>query len=178
MKVGSIVQVRSFSEYTVKIPLEENDGYVPVSMVPAGTYVSIRSALGLVVGIVTGVRHDIKEEYLPYLSEQKQEVFVPYVNDFRNSYLDITGIGNVQSDKASQNLSYAPAVNDVVELMDKDAIRAFHMPGGKPGFSYYKSVSSKLDPAIMCLAIDWVSESLPECRPMLAAIKKYTERKA
>jgi hypothetical protein len=178
LKVGSIVQVRSFSEYTVKVPLGENDGYVPVSLVPAGTYVSVVSKPGLVVGIVTGVRHDIKEEYLPYLTDEKQEVFVPYVNDFRSSYLDIVGVGNAQDGTVSQALSFAPAVNDVVELMDRDAIRAFHMPGGRPGFSYYKAVSPRMDPAIMCLAIDRVSESLPECRQMLAVLKKYTESKA
>ncbi len=178
MKVGSIVQVRSFSEYTVKVPLEENDGYVPVSMVPAGAYVSIGSAPGRVIGIVTGVRHDIKEEYLPFLPGEKQDVFVPYVNDFRNSYLDVVGVGNVQNDKVLQRLDFAPAVNDVVEVMDADALRAFHMPGGRPGFSYYKNISSRIDPAILCLAMDRIAEALPEGRPMLAALKKYTERKA
>lgn len=178
MKVGSIVQVRSFSEYTVKVPLEENDDYVPVSRIPAGTFVSIRSAQGSVIGIVTGVKHDIKEEFLPFLSEEKQETFVPYVNDYRSSYIVVKGIGNVRDNKATQSLDFTPVVNDIVEVMDKDAIRAFHMPGGKPGFSYYKNIHSKVEPDTLCLAIDRIAESLPESRPMLAALKKYTERKA
>jgi hypothetical protein len=178
MKVGSIVQVKSFSEYTVKVPLEESDGYVPASKVPAGTYVSIKSTQGSVVGIVTSVQHEIKEEYLPYLSEEKQEVFAPYVNDYRSSYLAIRGIGNVQGNTASQSLAYAPVVNDVVELMDKEGIRSFHTPGGRPSFSYYRKLSSALDPETLCCAIDHVAEAVPECKPMLSALKKHTENKA
>ncbi len=178
MKVGSIVQVKSFSEYTVKVPAEESDGYVAASKVPAGTYVSIRTAQGSVVGIVTSVQHAIKEDVLPFLSEEKQEVFAPYVNDYRSSYLVIYGIGNVQGTKASQFLSYAPVINDVVELMSRDDVRAFHMPGGRPSFSYYRKLSSVLDPDTLCCAIDRVSEALPERRPMLAALKKLTESKA
>ena len=175
MKVGSVVQVKSFSEYVVKVPLEEGDGYVPASKVPAGTYVSIRSSQGQIVGIVTGVRHDVKEEYLPFLSEEKQEIFTPYANDFRSSYLMIRGIGNVLAGKALQNLAFAPVVNDVAELMDNDGIRAFHSQNGKPSFTYYRRISSDIDADTLCCAIDRVSESMPECRPLLTALKKYTE---
>jgi hypothetical protein len=175
MKVGSIVQVSSFSEYTVKVPLEENDGYVPASGVPAGTYVSIRSAHGTIVGIVTGIRHEIKEEYLPFLSGQKQDIFAPYVNDYRSSYLIIRGIGNIQNNIASQSLTFAPVVNDVAEVMDGDSIKAFHCSDGKPSFSYYKKISSDIDADTVCCAIDHIAEAMPECKPMLAALKKYTE---
>lgn len=178
MKVGTVIQVRSFSEYLVKAPLEECDGYVAASSVPVGTYVSIKSAQGSIIGIVTGVQHDIKEEYLPFLSEEKREVFIPYVNDYRSSYLIIKGIGNVQDGKAFQSLSFAPMVNDVAEMMSRDSVRAFHMPNGKPSFSYYRKLSSGLDPAIMSAIIDRLAEAIPESRPMLASLKKYTERQA
>ena len=178
MKVGSIVQVRSFSEYTVKVPPEENEGYVPASKVPAGTYVSIKSAQGTIVGIVTSVQHDIKEEYLPFLSEDKQDIFAPYVNDYRSSYLAIKGVGNVQNNKVSQSLAFAPVVNDVVQLMDDEEIRAFHFFNGKPSFTYYRKISSELDADTLCRAIDHVSVSVPECRPMLKVLKKYTEGKS
>ena len=162
MKVGSIVQVKSFSEYTVKVPAEENDGYVPASKVPAGTFVSIRTAQGSVVGIVTGVQHEIREDVLPFLSEEKQEVFAPYMNDYRSSYLVIYGIGNMQGTRPVQSLAFAPVVNDVVELMSREDIRAFHTPGGRPSFSYYRKLSSALDPDTLCCAIDRVSEAVPE----------------
>lgn len=178
MKVGSIVQVKSFSEYTAKVPLDENDGYVAASKVPAGTFVSIKTAQGSVIGIVTSVQHEIKEDVLPFLSEEKQEVFAPYVNDYRSSYLTIHGIGNVQGTRALQSLDYAPVVNDVVELMDNEGIRAFHTPGGKPSFSYYRKLSSALDPETLCCTIDHVATAVPECKPMLAALKKHTENKA
>jgi|GEM_PF-4656761 len=175
MKVGSIIQVRSFTEYMAKVPLEEGDGYVPASRVPAGTYVKIKTGQGQVVGIVTCIRHDIKEEYLPFLSENKQDIFVPYANDFRSSYLVIWGIGNIQGGKTLQTLTFAPVVNDVAEIMDKEDIRAFHYPNGRPSFSYYKRISSELDPGTVCSAIDLVADSIPECKPMLIALKKYTE---
>jgi hypothetical protein len=178
MKVGSIVQVKSFSEYMAKVPLEENDGYVSAAKVPAGTYVSIKSAQGTVIGIVTGVQHEIKEEYLPFLSEEKQEVFAPYVNDYRSSYLAIRGIGSMQKGRVVQSLDFAPVVNDVVELMDREGIRAFHMPGGRPSFSYYRKLSSSLEPDTLCCAIDRISEAVPECKPMLSALKKHTENKS
>ncbi|HTY89814.1 MAG TPA: hypothetical protein VMC84_01425 [Methanocella sp.] len=178
MKVGSIVQVKSFSDYMAKVPLEESDGYMPASKVPAGTYVSIKTVQGSVIGIVTGVQHEIKEDVLPFLSEEKQEVFAPYVNDYRSSYLAIHGIGNVQGGKASQSLGYAPVVNDVVELMDNEEIRAFHTPGGRPSFSYYRKLSSALDNETLCCAIDHVAAAVPECKPLLAALKKHTENKA
>lgn len=175
MKVGSVVQVKSFSEYVIKVPLEGGDGYVPAAKVPSGTYVSIRSGQGKIVGIITGVRHDVKEEYLPFLSEEKQDIFTPYANDFKSSYLMVYGIGHIQEGKVSQSLTFAPVVNDVAELMDSDGIRAFHILNGKPGFSYYRRISSEVDADTLCSAIDRVSESMPECRPLLAALKKYTE---
>lgn len=178
MKVGSIVQVKSFSDYMAKVPLEESDGYVSAAKVPAGTFVSIRTAQGSIIGIVTSVQHEIKEDVLPFLSEEKQEVFAPYVNDYRSSYLSIHGIGNVQGTKASQSLDYAPVVNDIVEIMNKEDIRAFHTPGGRPSFSYYRKLSSALDAETLCCAIEHVATAVPECKPMLAALKKHTENKA
>jgi len=178
LKVGSIVQVKSFSDYVVKVPLEEGDGYVHAAKIPAGTYVSIRTAQGLVVGIVTSVQHEIKEDVLPFLSEEKQEVFAPYVNDYRSSYLAIRGIGNVQGTRVLHSLDYAPTVNDCVELMDREGIRTFHMPGGKASFSYYRKLSSALDPDTLCCVIDNVALAVPECKPMLSALRKHTENKA
>ena len=178
MKVGTVIQVRSFSEYLVKAPLEECDGYQAVSCIPAGTFLSIGSARGSVIGIVAGIQHDIKEEYLPYISEEKREIFIPYVNDYKSSYLMIKGIGNIKDGKAIQRLAFAPVVNDVAEVMGSEDIRAFHMPGGRPSFSYYRKLSSSLDPSIMSAVIDRLSEAIPESRAMLAALKKYMERQS
>lgn len=177
MKVGSIVQVKSFCEYIVKVPLEADDGYVPVSRIPAGTYVMVRSKDGYVVGIVTDVRHSIKEDYLPFLTQEKQDIFMPYASDYRSSYLVIEGIGNEHDGKVAQNLTFAPEVNDPVRTMEKDDIRMFHMHDGKPSFSYYKKISMSVDAAAICGAIDMLSESMPECRQMLKALKKHTEAK-
>lgn len=178
MKVGSIVEVKSFCDYVVKVPIENDDGYMPVSRIPAGTYVSIRSGQGTIVGIVTSVHHNIKEEYLPFLSTEKQEIFAPYVSDFRNSYLSIRGIGNLLDGKAQQSLVFAPVVNDMVDLMDKESIRAFHISEGKPSFTYYKKIAQDLNADTICSAIDKVTESVPECKQMLMALKKYTENHA
>ena len=177
MKVGAIVQVKSFCEYVVKVPLEADDGYVPVSRIPAGAYVSIRSNDGYVVGIVTDVRHSIKEDYLPFLSQEKQDIFMPYASDYRSSYLVIRGIGNEHEGTVAQSLTFAPEVNDPVQTMEKDDIKNFHMQDGRPNFSYYKKISMSVDAAAICGAIDMLAESMPECKQMLKALKKHTEAK-
>lgn len=178
MKVGAIIEVKSFCEYVVKVPLEADDGYVPVSRIPAGSYVMIRSKDGYVVGIVTDVRHSIKEDYLPFLSKEKQDIFMPYASDYRSSYLIVRGIGNEHEGKVAQSLTFAPEVNDPVQTMEKNDIRNFHTQDGKPSFSYYKKMSMSVDATAVCGAIDSLADSMPECRQMLKALKKYTEDKA
>lgn len=178
MKVGSIVKVNSFCDYIVKVPLEADDGYMPVSRIPAGTYVMIRSNGGYIIGIVVEVEHSIKEDYLPFLSQEKQEIFMPYASDYRSSYLIIKGIGNEQGGISSQQLTFAPEVNDQVDMMDKDAIRSFHLHDGKPCFTYYKKLSISIKATALCGAIDVLADSMPECKQMLKALKKYTEDKA
>ena len=178
MKLGSIIQVRSFCDYIVKVPIDSGNGYVPVSGIRTGTYVAIQSTPGMVVGIVTDVIHSIKEDYLPYLPEEKQEVFLPYVTDFRSSYLIIKGIGNVTGNVNSHDLSFAPGINDPVRMMDDREIRDFHYNGnGSPGFSYYRRLSASIDPAVVSATIDRLIQSMPECKSMLMALKNYTEYK-
>ena len=177
MKIGSIVQVRTFSEYVVKTPVDLNDGYLAASGIPPGTYVSITSNDGRVVGIVTNVLHSVKEDYLPYLPEGKQEVFLPYATDYRSSYLIITGIGNFVEGKPSHDLTFTPGINDLAEKMETADIRAFHLQDGKASFAYYRKLQKSTDPAIVASAIDSVAKAMPECSPMLKALKKLTERK-
>ena len=160
------------------MPLEADDGYVPVSRIPAGAYVMIRSKDGYVVGIVTDVRHSIKEDYLPFLAQEKQDIFMPYASDYRSSYLVIRGIGNEHDGKVAQSLTFAPEVNDPVQMMETNDIRMFHIQDGRPSFSYYKKISKSVDRTAVCGAIDVLSDSMPECKQMLKALKKYTEDKA
>jgi hypothetical protein len=176
MKIGSIVQVRTFSEYVVKTPVDLNEGYMPASGIPPGTYVSVTSGSGKVVAIVTNVLHSVKEDYLPYLPEGKQEVFLPYATDYRSSYLIITGIGNLVEGKPSHELAFTPGINDLAEKMEADDIRAFHLHNGKASFAYYRKLQKSVDPAIVASAIDCAVIAMPECSPMLKALKKLTER--
>jgi hypothetical protein len=177
MKVGSIVQVRTFSEYVVKTPVDLNDGYLAASGIPPGTYVSVASREGKVVGIVTNVLHSVKEDYLPYLPEGKQEVFLPYATDYRSSYLIITGLGNIVDGKASHELIFTPGINDLTETMEHEDIKAFHMKDGKASFAYYRRLQQSVEPAIVASAIDCAAKAMPECSPMLKALKKLTEKK-
>jgi hypothetical protein len=177
MKIGSIVQVRTFSQYVVKTPVDLNDGYLAASVIPPGTYVSVIGRDGKVVGIVTNVLHSVKEEYLPYLPEGKQEVFLPYATDYRSSYLIITGIGNFIDGKPSHKLTFTPDINDLAERMEPEDIRAFHLQGGKASFAYYRQLQLSVEPAIVASAIDCAMSAMPECSPMLKALKKLTEKK-
>ncbi|MCD1295211.1 hypothetical protein CUJ83_09395 [Methanocella sp. CWC-04] len=176
MKVGSVVQVKSFSDYVVKVPVDTDEGYIPVSKVTAGTYVSVSSDDGEIIGIVTDVLHSVKEDYLPFMAGDKQDIFIPYTSDYRNSYLLIKGIGNIQEGNASHSLVFAPRINDPVRIMETAEIRAFHTSGdGKPTFSYYRKLSTSMDPEIVTGAIDRVACAMPECLPLLKALKKHTE---
>jgi hypothetical protein len=178
MKIGSIVQVRTFSEYVVKTPVDLNDGYLAASAIPPGTYVSVTARGGRVIGIVTNVLHSVKEEYLPYLPEGKQEVFLPYATDYRSSYLIVTGIGNFVDGKPSHELAFTPGINDLAEKMEPDDIRAFHVRDGKASFAYYRRLQRSVEPAIVASAIDCAIRAMPECASMLKALKKLTEKKA
>ena len=177
MKIGSIVQVRTFSQYVVKTPVDLNDGYLPASAIPPGTYVSVNARDGKVIGIVTNVLHSVKEEYLPYLPEGKQEVFLPYATDYRSSYLIITGIGNIAGEKPCYELAFTPDINDLAERMEPEDIKAFHMQDGKATFAYYRRLQQSVEPATVASAIDCVIKAMPECSPMLKALKKLTEKK-
>lgn len=178
LKVGSVVQVKSYSEYVIRAPVDPDDGFVPASTVSAGTYVSIRTAQGQIIGIVSGVLHNVREDVLPYMPQEKQEVFMPYVADFRNSYITVQGIGNMIDGKPSHNIAFTPVINDVVELMGPAELKAFHMvDGGRASFSYYKKMSSSVDSAVVDGAISNLSTAMPECAPMLKALKKFTENK-
>ena len=177
MKIGSIVQVRTFSEYVVRTPVDPSDGYVAASSVPQGTYVSISAREGKVVGIVTNVLHNVREDYLPYLPEGKQEVFLPYATDYRSSYLVVAGVGNMIDGRPAYELSFTPGINDLAETMGPEDIRAFHHQDGKASFAYYRRLQQSLDPAILASAIDCAIRAMPECSPMLKALKKLAERK-
>ncbi|OPY30269.1 MAG: hypothetical protein A4E28_00384 [Methanocella sp. PtaU1.Bin125] len=177
MKIGSVVQVRTFSEYVVRTPVDRNDGYVPASGIAPGTYVSIKAQEGRVIGIVTNAIHSVKEDYLPYLPEGKQEVFLPYATDYRSSYLVVTGIGNVQEAGPAYELRFTPGINDLAEVMEPEEIRAFHLCDGKASFAYYRRLSQAVDPATLICAIDNAARAMPECAPMLKALKRLTEKK-
>lgn len=178
MKVGTVVQVKSFSDYIVRAPVDPDNGYIMASAVPVGAYVSIKSAEGMVVGVVSDVLHSVKEEYLPYLPREKQDIFLPYMNDMRNSYIVVHGIGHISNGRPAQSLAFTPVINDVVEVLGPAEIRMFHKSGnGKASFAYYRSLANVLDPAVVSGAIDCASGAMPECVPMLKALKKFTENK-
>jgi len=178
LKIGSVVQVRSFSEYVVRVPIDGNDGYAPASGLGVGRYVSIKSAQGSVIGVVSDILHNVREDLVPFLPQEKQEIFAPYMADFRSSYVVITGIGCIiVGGRPLYSIEYTPAINDVAELMQPPEIRAFHQTNGKPGFGYYRKLAQSTSPDVAGSAIDRASEAMPECAAMLKALKKYTENR-
>lgn len=178
MKIGSVVQVRSFAEYVIRVPVDGDSGYIPASSLGIGSYVTIKAAQGSVVGVVCDILHNVKEDVLPYLPQEKQEVFLPYMADFRSSYVVVTGIGCMRTcANPAHSIVFTPAINDVAELMEPEEIKAFHMENGKASFGYYKKLTQSANPAVAASAIDKVSEAMPECASMLKALKKFTENR-
>jgi len=178
LKIGSVVQVRSFAEYVVRVPVDSDSGYVPASSLGIGSYVSIKSSQGSVIGIISDIMHNVKEDVLPYLPQEKQEVFVPYMADFRSSYVVVTGVGCMTGSAPSHAIVFTPAINDVTELMDPAEIKAFHQTGdGKTSFAYYKKLTQSTNSTVASSAIDKACEAMPECSGMLKALKKFTENR-
>jgi len=177
MKIGSVVQVRSFAEYVVRVPVEADSGYVPASSLGVGSYVAIKSAQCSVIGVISDVLHNVKEELLPYLPSEKQEIFTPYLADFRSSYVVVTGVGSMTCGRPSHTVTCTPAINDVAELMEPQEIREFHTENGKLGFGYYWKLMQSANPSVAICSLNRVMESMPECSAMLRAMKKYTENR-
>jgi hypothetical protein len=84
----------------------------------------------------------------------------------------------VSGNNPAHSIAFTPAINDVTELMEPADIKAFHRTSdGKMGFGYYKKLTQSTNPAVAACAIDRATEAMPECAPMLKALKKFTENR-
>jgi len=67
MRLGDIIQVTSAETYIVKLD-DENAGFL-------GQFVSISTSDAVIIGIVAGVSHSVREDMLGYLSQDKKAPF-------------------------------------------------------------------------------------------------------
>lgn len=167
MPLGDIVRVESVHKYIVRI-----NGSPEL-----GRFVKVDTKDCRIAGVLSGVEQLIHEELLPYIPPEKLPKYLPYTEDFRESYCVMYGLGVLGEAGARYSIEVAPSVRDIVEFMSPDEIKRFHMRNGKPGAAYLKMHGDNLSPETVSRMLAQVDACMPECRGIIARVKKYVEEK-
>jgi len=170
MILGDIIRVEGNDTYIVKIPA---DGSI---MEPLGKFVKINRKGDPVIGVIKGVIHGIREELLPYVAPEKQPKYLPYDEDFRESYYIIHGLGVLNAKGPVFRVDVAPRVKDPAEPLGRDEVRSFHYSNGKPSIAYFSKLKNVLGVNVLLSMIWQIEECLPESRGMLRLVRKHIER--
>ena len=161
----------SADTYTVKL-CDENSGF-------AGQFVSISTSDATIIGVVTGVSHSVKEDMVGYLSQDKKIKYQPYIEDYKNSYCTVHGLGTL-SDGGGGGAVYAidrsPHIDDPVKPASPDEIVRFHTAGGRPCAPYLHDLKDRLQSQVILKMIDEIEDVVPESEKMLDLVRKYMKR--
>jgi len=167
MPLGDIVRVESVHKYIVRISGSPE----------LGRFVKVEKQGCQIAGVLCGVEQLIHEELIPYIPPEKMPKYLPYTEDFRESYCVMYGLGVIDKAGARYSIEVAPSVRDVVEFMSPDEIKRFHMSNGKPGAAYLKMHGDSLSTHIVSRMLAQLDACMPECRGIIARVKKYVEEK-
>ena len=171
MRLGDIIHVASADTYTVKL-CDENVGF-------AGQFVSISTSGTTIIGVVTGVSHSVKEDMVGYLSQGKKIKYQPYIEDYKNSYCAVHGLGTL-SDGGGDDAVYAvdrsPHIDDPVKPAAPDEIVRFHTTGKRPCAPYLHDLKDRLQSPVILKMIDEIRDAVPESEKMLDLVRKYMKR--
>jgi hypothetical protein len=171
MRLGDIIHVASADTYTVKL-CDENSGF-------AGQFVSISTSDATIIGVVTGVSHSVKEDMVGYLSQDKKIKYQPYIEDYKNSYCTVHGLGTLP-DGGGGGAVYAidrsPHIDDPVKPASPDEIVRFHTADGRPCAPYLRDLKDRLQSHVILKMIDEIRDAVPESEKMLDLVRKYMKR--
>ncbi len=171
MQLGDIIHVASADTYTVKLG-DENGGF-------AGQFVLIPTSDATIIGVVTGVSHSVKEDMVGYLSQDKKIKYQPYIEDYKNSYCTVHGLGTL-SDGGVGGTVYAidrsPHIDDPVKPASPDEIVRFHTVGGRLCAPYLHDLKDRLQSYVILKMLDEIRDAVPESEKMLDIIRKYMKR--
>ena len=174
MRLGDIIHVASADTYTVKL-CDENSGF-------AGQFVSISTSDTTIIGVVTGVSHSVKEDMVGYLSQDKKIKYQPYIEDYKNSYCTVHGLGTLSDggdgDGAVYAIDMSPHIDDPVKPASRDEIVRFHTAGKRPCAPYLHDLKDRLQSPVILKMIDEIRDAVPESEKMLDLVRKYMKQLA
>ena len=107
MRLGDIIEVSSVDRYTVKLTDDEG-GFI-------GRFVSMPAKESAIIGVITGLTHSVREEMLGFLAPDEKVKYQPYIEDYKNSYAIIRGLGRLPDggDRAGRyTLDKPPRIDD------------------------------------------------------------------
>ena len=171
MRLGDIIHVASADTYTVKL-CDENSGF-------AGQFVSILTSDTTIIGVVTGVSHSVKEDMVGYLSQDKKIKYQPYIEDYKNSYCTVHGLGTLSDgggDGAVYAIDRSPHIDDPVKPASPDEIVRFHTAAGRPCAPYLHDLGDRLQSPVILKMLDEIRDAVPESEKMLDLVRKYMKR--
>ncbi|PXF60756.1 MAG: hypothetical protein C4B59_07990 [Candidatus Methanogaster sp.] len=161
----------SADTYTVKL-CDENSGF-------AGQFVSISMSDATIIGVVTGVSHSIREDMVGYISQDKKIKYQPYIEDYKNSYCTVHGLGTLSDgdgDGAVYAIDRSPHIDDPVKPASHDEIVRFHTAGKRPHAPYLHDLRDRLQSPVILKMIDEIRDAVPESEKMLDLVRKYMKR--
>ncbi len=167
MILGDIIRVEDAHTYVARMSpdaIKEN----------IGCFIKIRKNDVLIVGVIKNITNSIREDLIPYVNPDMQSKYAPFNEDFRTSYYIIQGLGTMKGANIRYSIVSPPDVTDNVEILEKEEVKSFHMPGGKPAIPYFRE--NELSKDVVIAIIDRMEMLFPECTAFLKLGKKYVQR--
>jgi hypothetical protein len=155
MRLGDIIEVSSADRYIAKLT-DEDSGFI-------GRFVSMPAKESAIIGVITGLTHSVREEMLGFLAPDEKVKYQPYIEDYKNSYAIIRGLGRLPDD-------------DPVEPASRDEIVRFHTVHGKPGAPYLHATRDVLDAPVIVSMTEQIEAAIPESGDMLHLVRRYVTR--
>jgi hypothetical protein len=169
MTLGDIIRVEDANTYVAKIPPDAKKERI-------GSFIKITKDEGLIVGVIKNITNSIREDLIPYIDPELQPKYAPFNEDFRNSYYFIHGLGTIRNGIVKYDIDLPPDVRDNIEILENEELKSFHILNGKPSIAYFHLNSDALSQNVLIKMIDQIEAQCPECKAMLALVRKYIKR--
>ena len=170
MQLGDIIQVSSADRYIVKLA-DEGFGFI-------GQFVSISTSDETIIGVITDVTHSVKDDMLGYLSQDKKIKYQPYIEDYKESYAIVHGLGRLSDGGGTYSIDKPPHIDDSVKPSPHDEIARFHTVHGRPAAPYLHAMRDRLQPAAILRMIEQLEDAVPDSAGMLRLVGRYAKRGA
>ncbi len=142
-----------------------------------GDFVGIRLGDGKrLVGVVSGVVNRVKEELLPYMDAEKVPKFLPYVEDYAENLVVITGLGTIGDSGPNYTEAVPVPLKAPVNILADEDVRAFHHKNGVYSAGYLFRHKEEIGPAVGIRILEKLEKLLPEeMGANITAAKRFYE---